>query len=436
MIDEALAYFKEKHAFDELFTLFKKKYESLGRVGGTVRVEKFREVDLEAIARFFGLAAIELKQQQTVSLIQFEKQLNQTRFAPLELKELLEAYFDEKLISNKRKKELQMADLDQYFLQLEHDFPRLTPWLQYVRKKTPDSFWIHRLIEDSQEKFTEKMQYLHQALLFLPTKRERLPLFSQRITRDPHAFDLDTDTGILWIHLLAVTEAEGDSVTIPNDTESINDLLLRYNILRDDITNYVTVANFYAEMNGEAHPLWEAAVDTNSTMNVPLRELIRLTTAYPATGKKDVWIVENSSVFSSMIDELPQLPLVCTHGQFKLAALLFIDLLVEEGCTIYYASDIDPEGLGMAERLFRRHPDHVQVWKMDVAAYETSQSLVELSEERLKKLAAIEAEPLLPLVALLKEKKYPGYQEALVEEMVAELREYQNELVPCPSKNE
>lgn len=422
MINEALAYFGDDNGFLRLFSLFKKKYESLGRIGGTVNVSHFTNIELEAPARFFGITARDLKQKDKIALESFEKQLQSTRFGSIGLKELLEAYFNEPLVSKKEMKQLKDRQQSLVLDQLESDFPKLTNWINYLRKKTPDTYWIYRLLEESGDTFMRCVQQLESAFSQLPDSFERLPMFSQRITKNPHAFDLNTNTGRMLIHLLAVDYYEhDDSIVLPTDSKSINDLLLTYRILRDDITNYVTCVNLLAETNDGPHQMWEAAAATHSVMNMPLRELIALTSVYPANKKETVWIVENSGVYSSILDQLPNVPLICTHGQFKLAALLLLDLLAKGGCTLYYAGDLDPEGMGMAERLLRRHPKNVKLWKMDRISYEKSAADILMSNERLKKIDSVTVPQLLPVVNELRKRKKAGYQEALVGEMVSEL---------------
>ncbi|GAB3798019.1 TIGR02679 family protein [Virgibacillus kimchii] len=424
MIKEALAYFRDGEGFRRLFPLFRKKYESLGRIGGTVKVADFTEEELADLGRFFGRTTGELRKKGKISLEQFERQLQFTRFEGIGLKELLETYFGETLISKKEMKSRKDSEQKVFFDELEAGFPELRPWLDYVRDKSPDTYWIYRLMEASKPRFTAWMETLAKAVRDLPDQYERLPMFSQRITRDPHAFDQNNHLGRLFIHVLAVLSAEdvqSAPVLVPADSEGINDLLLKHRILRDDITNYVTCVNLLGETEAGVHPMWEAAATAHSVLNVPLRELMKLTKAYPAAGGSDVWIVENSGVYSSILDALPEVSFICTHGQFKLAALVLIDLLAENGCTIHYAGDLDPEGVSMAERLLLRHPEQVKLWKMDVASYRRSVTDIEISEERLNKLSSIKSAELTPVVDALKQTKKAGYQEALVPEMIREL---------------
>lgn len=103
MMDEAIDYFTGEPGFARLFVRFKEKYESLGRIGGTVTISDFSERELESVARFLGRTINELRQAGKVSLIQFERQLERTRFHTIDLFDLLEAFFEKPLLSKKSK---------------------------------------------------------------------------------------------------------------------------------------------------------------------------------------------------------------------------------------------------------------------------------------------------------------------------------------------
>ncbi|WP_404456423.1 DUF2399 domain-containing protein [Virgibacillus necropolis] len=133
----------------------------------------------------------------------------------------------------------------------------------------------------------------------------------------------------------------------------------------------------------------------------------------------DVWIVENSGVCSKLLDYEPGAPIISTNGQFKLAALL----LIAEGCPLHYASDFDPEGLGMAQRLLDRYPEHVQLWRMGLEDYSKTSPLKELSNEQVEKLKSTRDSELLEVAEDMRRLRKAGYQEALVELMVVDLRE-------------
>lgn len=97
-----------------------------------------------------------------------------------------------------------------------------------------------------------------------------------------------------------------------------------------------------------------------------------------------------------------------------------MDMLVSMDCELYYAGDFDPEGLSMAQRLLERYPESCHLWHMDVASYEASHPVMDVSE-RANKLVAITHPLLVPLADRLKQTGKAGYQEALLEQYVADL---------------
>lgn len=425
---EAIEFFKSEHVYDKLFKLFRKKYESLGRIGGTIPVKKFSASELEEIGRFFGLPGEQLETKGTIALRAFEEQMEHTRFNTISLKQLLDAYFGETILSKKEQQQAREKCLLNFFADQEKQYPELTFWLTFIQENKKEGRWIVQFAENYPNTFIELLKKLGCAFRSLPQEVERLPMFSQRITGDPHAFDLQTDLGRMFIHVLAVHRAEIDeksTVEIPTSTEEINVLLEQYQIYRDDLLNFVTCANLMAETGDGVDPVWKAAAKQNNVQIVPLRELIPLVSVYPGTGNV-VWIVENSGVCATLLDYQPDAPIICTNGQFTLATLMLMDLLVKEGNVLYYAGDFDPEGLGMAERLLERYPDSVRLWHMNQVAYQQSNPTKSLSQERLEKLNSITDAELVEVAKEMKRIGKAGYQEALVEGMIEDIKEMEN----------
>ncbi|WP_070121705.1 TIGR02679 family protein [Bacillus marinisedimentorum] len=419
-LQEALDYFGGDPGFHRLFSLFKKKYESYGRIGGSVRLTNFQEKEIKSIARFFGDDVDRLKAKGTITLLSFERKLQETKFEGLGLLDLLQGYFDEPLVTKKEAKEQKQLEQQKKLARLSAEFLNLSFWFRHLQSRSPDTYWINRLLDE--ERFADYCRTLSRAMAKLPADYERLPVFSQRIAGNPHAFDLSTELGKLWIHVLHVKRGAENMSAPPADTESINDLLMDFNLLRDDITNYVTCANITAETEKGEHPMWKAASETASVMNVPMRELLKVRKVYPQNRKSKVWIVENSGVFSSLLDAVPHAPLICTHGQFKLAALRLLDMMVASGCKLSYAGDFDPEGLAMAVRLKERYRDNIEYWRMSFDSYKKSNPTVSISEERLFKLNSLTEPGLSDVVDEMKRLKRAGYQEALLEIMINDLK--------------
>ncbi|RYG73749.1 TIGR02679 family protein [Lentibacillus lipolyticus] len=417
-VQQAVAFFKSEPAYQKLFSEFKKKYESLGRIGGTVPVRLFTDEELEVISGFFGMPASKLAAKKSISVAAFEQQLADTRFSDVALKSLLDAFFGEEIISNKQRKEAKEASVRAFAVKLRVQHESLAFWFDFLLENPADTRWIWTLLEREPDRFEAMTVRLQAAFSQLPEKPERLPMFSQRVTGDPHSFDMQTDLGKLWLNVLAVRAGQA----VPQSTEAINELLQQYHIYRDDLLNFVTCAGLYAKTEAGMHPVWEAAVEQNTVQIVPVRELIPLATIYPSYGS-DVWIVENSGVCATLLDAKPDVPIVCTNGQFTLAALMLLDRLVESGNTLHYAGDFDPEGLGMVQRLLERYPDGaVALWHMDAQAYADSAPVKELSEERLEKLNRIGHSALVGVAAAISAKGKSGYQEALVERMVEDIK--------------
>lgn len=419
MLQEAVHYFKKERRFHRLFVQFRKKVESLGHAGGNVNTSLLSKKELEAIALFYGLSPDDMAAKKSISLLQFERKLQSLRFEGVTLMPLLEAYFGEE-IRSKRSIQLLIAENQEKKLRQAADqFPVLSNYVEHLLKGSSDTFWVKRLAE--QPDFEETMATLAAGLAGLPETLERLPFFSQRTTGNPHTFDPSSICGRLFLHALQVQS--GYAGASPS-AEHTNELLLSVRVLRDDIANFVTFANLTGFVKGVPHPVWQAAVDTCSAVNMPLRELLKIDKVEHAS--KHVFVVENSSVFSSLLDAVPQAALVCMHGQFKLAGLRLIDLLAESDHNLHYSGDLDPEGLTMLYRLQKRHPFHVKQWLMDVPSYERSLSDVDISD-RLSKLSAITDPEQQEVIRKMKEYGKAGYQEALLEEMIADLRKAMNE---------
>lgn len=422
-LQDAIAFFKSEAVYDKLFKAFRKKYESLGRIGGTIPVGDFSAREIEEIGSFFGLPGERLETKGLISLRDFEKQLEYTKFSGVSLKQILDGYFGETLLSKKEQRMARETWLREFLDEQQEQYPIISFWIEFIRERKKEGRWILQIAERDSAHFKRLLATLEKAFSSLPQHAERLPMFSQRITGDPHAFDLQTDLGRMFIHLLAVHrfKVEGKLlVEIPSSTEGINELLEQYKIYRDDLLNFVTCANLMAETDEGAHPVWEAAASQNTVQIIPLRELISLVHVYPAKGKV-VWVVENSGICATLLDHDPRAPMICTNGQFTLATWMLIDLLVNDGSVLYYAGDFDPEGLGMAQRLLERHSDAVHLWHMGIEAYKKTKPIKALSQERLEKLKGITNGELFEVAKEMKRVKKAGYQEALVDWMKKDL---------------
>ncbi|MBT2640599.1 TIGR02679 family protein [Bacillus sp. ISL-39] len=426
-MNSRLRVFLEEPGFMKLFSLFSEKYRSLGRVGGFVSLKGFKEAEIDAIAGFLGLSAATLTEKGRVGLVQFENELAKTGYSEVTLVELLEEVFQEPLLS--KKEELENA------LKLEKDFveslrlkiPEAGWWLDWLMEKSPDTRWIWTLYKQNELLLLEMINNVTKAFLTLPAKGEfeRLPFFAQRTIGNPHFFDVSESGGRLLVHILAVYKKtfQEHEFLFPKSTEEINDLLAEFGLLRDDLWNFVTVQGLIASSPAGVHPVWQAAVQTQTVLNVPMKELAKVDKIIPASGRK-VWVVENSSVASTVMDAVPDAPIICTHGQLRTASWRLLDQLAEAGYTLFYSGDLDPEGILIADRLKIRYHEKLILWQMDADAYEKSMSEEDISE-RVLKLNGVNPTIWNEIIELIRDKKKAGYQEALVDLLISDIRNAQ-----------
>ncbi|MCI8297970.1 MAG: DUF2399 domain-containing protein [Lachnospiraceae bacterium] len=171
------------------------------------------------------------------------------------------------------------------------------------------------------------------------------------------------------------------------------------------------------------HPVYEGYCQRKEPCVLSLANLSRARKAYG--DSQIIYIVENEMVFSELLERLSRYPvtLLCTSGQPRTAAYGLLELLLESGHHFYYAGDLDPEGLDIAERLWRSFPDHVQIWRMGPEDYEKAMSGERVSERRLEILKNLSHPELEKTARRLMEHKRAGYQELLLEEMARDVED-------------
>ena len=91
---ECGAYFRQQKELKRLFDEMRKKWQSYGRCAGTICLKNCSGEERKALERMLGQTFWEADVK--ITLNQVEKALQDTRFAPITLEELLEAYFREK----------------------------------------------------------------------------------------------------------------------------------------------------------------------------------------------------------------------------------------------------------------------------------------------------------------------------------------------------
>ena len=403
----------QHRAFVKLFHLFKKKYYSLGSMRGTVPLKDFDADEIEEIAGFLGVPEAHLARKNSVSLKQFEEQLVTSSFSNISLVELIETVLQEKL-QTKEEVLLEKNAAETNFLDRMRNILATCPkWLAQIEKRTLDS----RFIWQRQDGILLEIEKVAKAISErLPKEQfERLPIFAQRTTGNPHAFDANTLAGKLLLH--AAYSLCEEEIPYPKKTEERVDLLATLQIVQDDLWNFVSCQGLRGFVGEEVHPVWQAANDTKSALNIPMRELMGIHRVEPVLGRQ-VWVVENSSVASTLMDANLEAPIICTHGQLRMTSWRLLDSL-DEDIVIHYSGDLDPEGLLIAQKIVNRYPGRVVLWHMDEMSYALGKSEA-LTEERLLKLQNVHIVPNVVRQMLLG--KQASYQEAWLHLLIDDVK--------------
>ncbi|MBC6308957.1 DUF2399 domain-containing protein [Listeria sp. FSL L7-1582] len=406
LFDEAVLFFKGNKTYVKICELAGKKYRTYGKVTGSFSLGSFDEAGLADIANFLGVSEFSLVGKKSIPFKRWLEVYARGRFATVPFEEVVAKVTGKALVSN-----LEMRER----MEMEREvFSRKLMALDGLRFMMGNEKFLY-----DAELTDAELSVLNEAMLMLPDVPMRLPVFAQKVTGNPHAFDLHGELGGLLYRILLV---KSDDVAYGiSDTERKNQVLLENNIIRDDIMNFVTVNGLLGERDGKVHPMWRAAVDEDVPWNVPAKHLLEIDAAYPANGDS-VWLIENSSIYSALLDVFPDLPAICTHGQFRFATWLLLKRMSPGNVMFYYAGDFDPEGLLMAETLLQRFGDQAQVFAMNVELYEESNPAGVITESSMKKLDGVRSDALLDLKRAILEKGKAGYQESIFDAMVEEIR--------------
>ncbi|MDD7602196.1 MAG: TIGR02679 family protein [Firmicutes bacterium] len=440
---EAYEYFRKKPGFSRVFLQMRKKWKSYGRAAGMVKLTDATEEERRALEGFFGRSFA--GKTLSFSLQEFEKTLQETSFKSLDLRQLLELYFGEPMMTNaqcRAEKEMQLQSFfdgcRHAFLKKAADLPlyRLSAdWIAAVYEEKSYGYQIvlrewNRNPENAEKLVMAAGTALCEVLPEDPAvcepgpggEGQMLAVLASRVSGNPHFFDRGTAPG----QLLTCSLCWHSGAAVPSGAEELASLYLRYGILMDEISSTVAVFGIHLERNGRLHPGAEGFLQEREPFLLMQKNMDGITRAF---GDGDViFVVENEMVFSHLCRQCRDLSgersaaVLCTMGQPRKAAWQLLDLLAAENPEIFYSGDLDPEGMDIAERIWKRHPEQVILWRMGPEDYKRSVSEEEIDERRLSILRRLKNPQLQETAELLREEKKAGYQEALLDEMFSDIR--------------
>ena len=440
---DAYEYFRKTPGFDRCFQELRKKWNSYGRAAGIVKLTAASKEERRALEGFFGKSfADQTGGTLSFSVQAFEAALKETAYGELNLQQLMELYFGEPMKTNAARKaereeqiRLFFENCRQFFLRREHEMCETAgtaaDWIETVFQEKKYGYQlILKEWKRNPNHAARLVRTVGMALeMVVPDGGETsggsimLAVLAARVSGDPHCFDRGTAAG----QLLVLGLCRDAGVDIPSNAEELFALYLRYGIQMDEISSMVAVSGLHLERNGTLHPGLEGFLQAGEPFLLMQKNLDGVTRAYGAGSC--VFVVENEMVFSHLCEQSRRLPeggrpaLLCTMGQPRKAAWQLLDLLTAENPAIFYAGDLDPEGMDIADRIWKRYPDAVHPWRMGPEDYEKSRSEEEISDRRLSMLSRLQNPLLRSTAAQIQKEKKAGYQEALLDEMLADIRE-------------
>lgn len=426
---QCASYFKKNIAYQRCFLELRKKWENYGKVAGRITLKNASEEEKRAVGGIVGKLFLEESIQ--FSFVEFEKGLQNTRFAPINMKKVLDAYFGEEVLTKQEQKSLVKNEKELFLQCIYEELQRKTG----QKHSSIAVEWFHALMNEKKygyqilmkeyginvETAMQIAKHTGNALLRLEemTEQETCPLavFSAEVSGNPHFFDRGTTASQLLVHGICFWK----NCNIPVSAYEWRELFTNVGLLCDNIASMFHAVGLHLETKEGVHPAYEAFCERKEPFVVTSENLKYITDA-KASGNC-VYIVENEMVFLYLTEYIKDkdITLLCTSGQLRVAAFQVISLLIKSGVTIYYGGDLDPEGICIADRLWQTYGDVIQMWRMSPKDYWAGISQEVLNDVRLAKMEHIKNPLLQQTAKCIYVRKKSAYQENLLERLLGDL---------------
>ncbi len=425
---ECAAYFQKQKAYRRSMEEMRKKWRSYGKAAGRITLKDTSEEERCAVSGITGKRYLD----DTVcfSFAEFERGLQKTRFAPVDMQKLLECYFHEEMITNQRQMEQEQNQKQQFLKKIwnsvqEETKPESTAaqWLSAMLSEKKFGWQIVMREYEKNVLQTEKMvRHVCCAVSRLEQWKQSeeivpLAVAAAEISGNPHYLDRNTTEGTLFTQAVCWYE----QMELPQNTYQWRERLQCVGIVPDNISSMVHVFGIRLKKQEVWHPAYDAFWRCREPYVLTMENLKGITGAQPVG--KCVYIVENEMVFSYLLEQIQksEVSLLCTSGQPRYAALKLISLIVQSGIPIYYSGDLDPDGIGIADRLWQRFGDAIHIWRMTPEDYRKSLSNEIFGESGQKKLEHIVHPVLRKTVEVVKKTGKAGYQENILKELSGDI---------------
>lgn len=420
---ECARYLKRQSAYERCMKELRKKWKSYGKSAGRITLKHASEEERHALSGIVGKNFYETDIR--FSFAEFERGLQKTRFAPVDMSGVLEAYFGETLATNQgekreeqRKKQAFLDRLCEEFLQANGENSLVFRWFRAMaeEKKYGYQLLIREYGKNEQQAWN-LAENVGCAMARLENFKEEgseypLAVFAADISGNPHYFDRGEAAGQLLLHGICF----GHNTPLPQSAHQWRELLMGSGIVPDNISSMVHAYGLRLRTEEGWHPAYEVFCRRREPYVITMENLRGMKGAEAAAGR--VYIVENEMVFSYLVEKIREsgtITMLCTSGQLRAVALELIPLILDSGAEIYYSGDIDPDGIGIADRIWQRFGERIHIWRMSPEDYENSISRERIGETGIIKLGNIQHPLLSETAEVVKKRQLAAYQENLLE---------------------
>lgn len=431
--DEELCIYLKSDHFDTFMQEWKKKVKKYGHAGGQILLE-LNDDNRECIANFLGMNF----HKQTMIKIRFNqviKAIENSRFEGADFNIVLQMYFQDDLLSNKKIRQIEEEKKHQIFINLSEKYKntKAGEWLEYCLN-SKDSIYIQMVkkIHQEPEKFIAECEQVMDAMNNFPMwshQNMKMSVFAAKITRDPHSFDNHRFMNTLLYH--GACYFTSDSYMQKSLLDK-NLTFYKVGLLQENINNFCMIAHLLAYDNDKKiHSGWQGFYDRFEIWNVNALNLNSIDSIDRKCCKR-VLVIENPSVFQelvhvSKVNIIDQLGFVCTYGNLNYCGYLLLDKIYEAGIEMLYCGDFDPEGLLIADKLKTRYSDRIHLWHYSCEDYYYSHPSKKIDQKRISILEKLTNSQTKDIGNLIKSKGLSGYQENMLDLYKQDIMQWKKE---------
>lgn len=425
---ECAEYLKKNPVYRRCMEELRDKWKRYGRIAGRITLPRATAEERRAIGGIIGKKLTD--ETVTFTFREFEQGLQKTRFAPVEMKAVLEEYFAGSLYTNQEQRTQARMEKEEFFRELsayfEEDAGKTSAaalWAEELRRGKRYGYQILMKEFSKDPKEAEVLAHnVGRALLRLEAmdgEESLLAVFAAAVTGNPHYFDRGATAGQLLTQAVCFWKKS----EAPQSAYEWRECMRAAGVVPDNIASLVHAFNVRLKTEDGPHPAYEAFCRRREPYVLTAENLRFITGA--ETKHDQVYVVENEMVFLYLVENTKDrdIGIVCTSGQLRAAALQLLDYLVKDGAAVCYSGDLDPAGMDIADRLWQRFGGAVRLWRMDAADYKRSISAEALSDRQMVRLERLKNKTLCRTAELVRKEKRAGYQENILPLLLEDIRD-------------